>query len=438
MKKNSPHFSTKIIPALLFCFIFLSFNLSCSSTPLPKNNDSVIIPEDFLGIVHAGKSGKPEEYDLLNTIGISWVLNTFYWNSIEKEKGVFDFTSYDNFVNTAKANGKKVIGVLGYQANWLYPDGKSKKYISPENIPLFLHYIEETVNHFRGRVDAWEIWNEPNFMFWKGSDKEFFELSRLAAQKIRETDPSSYILGGAFWRTPASFIKGMSKAGAMENLDALAFHPYAVNPGRSMKIHDNFLNVLEKINYAGPVWITENGFPTGGWYPTSVSPEEFPSYVIKTITGAAIRGTKVFLWYEMFDSYNETEVPPDASDSEHFFGLFYPDFTPKKGAVAYELLARFLPGSRYSPEFPFRDNIPSNIISFCFMNGNSGSNALILWNDKSMSKKINFSLPASSFLYDVSNDISRPLSGETVLEVGNQPLIISWQGTDIPRLWIPR
>jgi hypothetical protein len=386
-------------------------------------------------MVHAGQTVSAEEYRLLDEMGVTWILRTFNWDRIENQEGIFDFSVYDEYVDAAKQNNKKVLAVLGYEAPWLYPEGKSKKYISPENIPHYLRFVEETVRHFEGRVDVWEIWNEPNISFWKGTAKEFYELTRLTAIKIRETNPDAYILGGVFWRSPESFIKRMHKAGAMENLDGLAFHPYAVNPVGAMRIHDKFLKVLTKINYSGPVWITEIGYPTGGWYPSKTSPEELPSYVIKTITGAAARGTRTLLWYCFFDTYNEHEVPPNARmDSEEFFGLVYRNYQRKDGAWAYELCARYLPGSRYTPELPLREGIPDSIVSFCFLNGTSGDNTLILWNDKSRVRKVLLRLDAQALLHDISTGISRPLTPGAVLDIGKQPLVITWQGTTRPLL----
>jgi len=415
-----------------FSIIFILFAItSCSSTPLPDSNQDKI-PDDFFGMVGISQTGG--EYRLLNEMGVKWVLKTFYWSEIEKKRNSIDFSGYDELVDTAKSEGKKIIALLGYETPWLYYPNKEKKYISPDNIPFFLHYVEETVLHFKDRVDVWQIWNEPNFMFWKGSRKDFFELSKLTTLKIREIDPNAYIIGGVFWRTPRGFIKDMHKAGAMENIDGLAFHPYAVDPQGSMQIYDKLLDTLSKINYDGPVWITEMGYPTRGWYPTKVSLDEQPSYVIKTITGAAARGARVLVWYELSDNYNKEEVPAKSRwNSEDFFGLSYPDYQRKNGAWAYELCARFLPGSAYSSDFPLRENIPKSIVSFCFLNGESGNNTLILWNDKNRLQRVNIKLPATALLHDISTGNSRPLPPE--LEIGKQPLFITWQGTDLPSLF---
>jgi hypothetical protein len=144
------------------------------------------------------------------------------------------------------------------------------------------------------------------------------------------------------------------------------------------------------------------------------------------------------MWYHLFDNYNEGEVPSNVMmDSEKYFGLVYPDYNRKSGSWAYQLCANFLPGSRYTPDFPVKENITSNIVSFCFMNGVSGNNTLIIWNDKSRTQKVRLHLPVPALLHDLSSNNSRPLLPETVLDITNQPLFITWQGPGIPRLSQP-
>jgi hypothetical protein len=375
-------------------------------------------------MVHAGNTETPKEKAQLDEMGVKWILYTFYWNRLEPEKGKIDFSHYDSYVDNGKKAGKKIVAVLAYDVPWIHPDGKRKRYIAPENIPLFLDFVEKTVDHFRGRVDAWEIWNEPNFMFWKGSDKEFFELAKLTALKIRETDPQANILGGAFWRVPKGFIRAMFKAGALENVDGLAFHPYAVNPGGAVRLYDKFISVLAEFNYSGPVWVTEMGYPTGGWYPTSVSEDEQPSYVVKTITGVASRGARALLWYELFDSYNKGKSE-EPRNSETYFGLLYPDYTRKKGFHAYSLCANYLAGKEYRPDLIEKNGLPKTLIIFYFA-GKTGNNTLVLWNDKNSTIKVHVSFGNSGLLHDVSTGGNTPIPGKIELDIGPVPVIITW------------
>jgi polysaccharide biosynthesis protein PslG len=415
---------------LFFYILFLPLLIfSCASTPLPSGGQEVNIPEDFLGIVHAGQSLESKENEILDEMGCKWVLSTFYWHSIESQKDNFNYSHYDKIVNENKKQGRKIIALLGYGTDFSYPNGKNKKYISKEYLPFFLRYVEETVRHYKGQVDVWCIWNEPNLFSWRGTDGEFYKLSKLTTDVIRKTDPDAYIIGGAFCRTPVGFIKRMNKAGAMEGLDGLALHPYDFNPSGSMKLYDLFTKTLSEINYSGTVWITEIGFPTGGWYPTKVSDGMFPAYIVKTIAGTAARGARTLLWYQIND---DEDIGVKSLDSEGFFGLLYKDFSRKAGSWAYELCARFLPGSRFFPELPRRENIPSKIVSFCFLDGISGNNTLILWNDRKDTQKIELNLPAAAMIHDISTGQSSPLPAEASLVVTDKPLFITWQGPETP------
>jgi len=419
---------------LLSIFILFAL-LSCSTAPVTpyKAPNPVIIPQDYFGVVHAGLEGTDEEFQLLNEMNVVWILYTFYWNSIEREKGTFDFSRYDSFVDKALQEGKKIVVVLAYASQWITEEFGNDIYIPGRYIPQYLNYVEALVTHYKGKIDAWNIWNEPNLnMFWKGTDQEYIELARQAAQKIRETDPDAYIIGGSFSRTPRSLILKMNKEGAMENLDALSFHPYALSPRWTMKVCDNFIKTMSDINFTGDILVTEMGFPTGGYYPTRVSLKNMPSYVVKTIAGCAARGTRMFLWYQFKDRYNYNEVQ-NKHNSGNFFGLVYPDLSRKDGAWAYELCARYLPASRYTPELPVRENVPSAIASFCFIDGVSG-NTLILWNDINGKRKVKISLSASFNLHDISTGESTRFTDEITLEITNKPVFITWQDSTVPRI----
>jgi len=423
---------TKFKSIIVILVLFSLTSISCSTTPMPKYG-SVNVPADFFGIVHAGNT--TEEYPLLNELGAEWILQTFYWSGIEKEPGNFDFSWYDFYVNTAKENNKKVIAVLAYATPWL-DDGRNNRYISKNNIHHFLNYVEVTVERYKGKVDAWQIWNEPNWIFWRGPNKDFFELSRLAALKIRETDPDAFIIGGGFQSSPNVFIRQMFRAGAFENLDAISFHPYGFTPRGSVKLHDKFIKVIKKLKFEGEIWVTEAGYPTAGYYPSRVSLKNFPSYIVKTVAGIAARGPRVLMWYQINDPFNFGEYP-NYWESELFFGLLFADKSKKDGAWAYELCARYLPGKKYMPDLPIREKIPSNIVTFCFMSPESAennTNTLILWNDNNCKRNIRIIFDTSFELHDISSGNSITLPSETILEVTNKPMLITWNGNSAPRL----
>jgi len=420
----------------LLSLSILIFFLSCSVTPMPvheQNTDPIIVPHDFFGIVHAGMNLANEEFQLLDEMNIVWILHTFNWHLIEREKGVFNFSRFDNFVNKSLQEGKKVFVTLAYSNHWVDKDTGKSKYIPERYIPDFLNYIEAIILHYGNKVSAWQIWNEPNFnIFWRGTDKEFYNLSRQTAQKIKEIAPEAYLIGGGFSGSPTSFILGMKRTGAIEHLDAISFHPYSLNPNWSMRVYDSFLRTMSKIDFKGEIVISEIGYPTGGWYPHRVTMRNLPSYVLKTIVGSASRGAKILLWFQFSDNYIEGEYP-NKIDSELYFGLTYRDFTRKNGAWAYEICARYLPGSRYAPELPIRERISSSIVSFCFMNGRKG-NTLILWNDVIGKQRIKISVGSSFSAHNISTGENNIFQDETFLEVSRVPIVITWEGSSAPKI----
>jgi hypothetical protein len=423
-------------------FLFLCYLLpvtcyllpACASSPTPSG--PVEIPEDFAGIVHAGETNTPQEYALLDRMGASWILTNFYWSRIEGKEGQWNFANYDKYVDTAKASGKKIIGVLAYGVPWIHEDGKSRDYIPPDKVHFYLNYIQRTAEHFKGRVDAWCIWNEPNFIFWKGSRDEYLSLARQAADALREVDSEVILLGGAFNRgifgLPTAYIKGLFESGAMEKADAVAFHPYELNPNRTARLFMEFRARVAKYGFEDQIWVTEVGYPTGGWYPTAVSEKKFPVYIVKTFVGLATSGAKKIIWYQLFDPQNRSK-----KDSENHFGLVRSedDYT-SKGAEAFRLCALYLSGATYHPELPLRKNLPNTLRSFYFEQP-SGERTLVLWKDGG---PINLILQASENGYtrhDIVTGNAEKKSAQTPIVVGNVPVFITWQGGEILLLQIP-
>jgi hypothetical protein len=416
MKKNPWGF-----PALLVIF-FLS---SCAAVSFSVSGAREI-PEDYFGIIPDHGEGPPDkEYAFLDELGAVWLRKTFYWTDFEYEMGVWDYSGYDEFVDAGKAAGKKILAILAYDVPWIHPGGRRRRYITPEQLPYYLRYVEELVRRYKGKIDAYEIWNEPDWIFWQGKREDFFELSRAAARKIRELDPGAKIVAGSFNRIPRSFIRDMFQAGAMEEADIISFHPYDINPRGAVRLYDQFKEFLALQGYTGHIWVTEVGYPTGGWYPTRVSEARFPAYIIKTLAGLAVRGAGVVFWYELCDTYNRHKLRSPL-DSELYFGLAYPDYTPKKGAAAYALCSRYMAGYEYRPEFPERDRVPSSVESLYFRGGNN-MNTLIVWNRRNTPLRLEFTLPGTGQrIHDIVSGEGRTINEKTELTINADPRIITW------------
>ena len=412
-----------LLAAAILIIFFIS--ASCASTSKIVFPENMFIPGDFAGIVHAGGTRTQKEYDYLNYLGVSWTLHTFHWNSIEPEHGEWDFLLYDDLVDKIGAAGIKIVGILAYD-NWrIHKDKDLHKYIPAQYVPDFLQYVKKTTEHFKGRVDAWCIWNEPNFISWNGTDEEFIELARQTADAVREVDSEVILLGGAFNRgffgLPEKFIRKLFESGAMEKVDAVAFHPYELNPVRSALLFQQFKKIVDDYGFADKIWVTEAGHPTGGLYPTKVQEKNFPEYVIKTCVLLAYCGSKKILWYQLFDSIKRS------SSSEDFFGLVRSrrDYT-SKGAEAFRLCSKYLSGTNCYVQEPGRDGFPKQARAFWFKG--EGKGALVLWNEGAGSKKINLKLPGfNHVMHDPVSGNEKEIKPETTVKAGKVPVFITWQ-----------
>jgi len=413
---------------LIAVLIVVTFLLSSCASVYTEDR---FIPSDYAGIVHAGRTGTEEEFAFLNYLGVKWVLHTFNWNMIEPEQGVWDFEYYDKIVDDNAAAGIKVLGVLAYDVKWIHENGKGKRHIPPAKTPEFLKYVQKTVEHFQGRIGAWCIWNEPNAHFWQGTDDEFVELTRQTADAVREIDSEVILLGGAFNRgvfgLPQKFIRKIFESGAMEKTDGIAFHPYELNPARSAILYDRFKKIVDDYGFGDKIWLTEAGYPTGGWYPTKVSEKRFPEYVIKTIVLLAARSSNKLLWYQMFDP-----IDREKRDSEDFFGLVRSkeDYA-SKGAHAFRLSASYLPGTTCYMQETGRGGIPRSIRMFWFKNDSGG--ALVLWNDGLGSKSILLQLPGINHkMHNFVTGNADQIQTEIFVKIGKSPLFITWQNAVLP------
>ena len=105
-------------------------------------------------------------------LGVSWLrmhppLGT-KWFIVEPEKNRFQFI--DQPIQYAKKLGFHILGSLDTTPRWAssapnhLQNEKAQGYRAypPEDISDWEHYVSQTVAHYKGVIDHWEIWNEPD------------------------------------------------------------------------------------------------------------------------------------------------------------------------------------------------------------------------------------------------------------------------------------
>lgn len=388
---------------VLLTFLFLScptdepgfsgITLDLTTAVQPAN--SLIIPPDFAGMCHAGYSDSLDrEYEILNEMGVVWIHRDFSWNKIEPSQGNWNYSDYDSYVALANAEGKKIMGMLLYQAEWIHTDNghPDARKVCPDEISYFTNYARETVKRYngengRGKVDAWLIWNEPDAdNFWKGTKEEFFALNKATVEAIRELDAElgthTTLVGGVFTALVSNdWINGLLADGVAAGLDGIAYHPYSANPLGSLAWLNSFKQKVAPFGFADKIWLNEVGFPT---YPDKSSPSgsiearyegDMPEVVAQTFTLLAAGGARSLTWYHLSDS--------GSSGFGLIWGKSGAEWVKKGGYWGYALCANSLPGKTYK-KLVFPD-VPDYIQTYYFEG--TGSRTLLVWSSNPLEAK---------------------------------------------------
>lgn len=187
------------------------------------------------------------EADVLSPIG-GVVRMAFRWGEIEKQPGDLDFTWHDQSVDLFRSKGVAVLGVLIGTVPWKRSeppiDISGAGFYPPDDPSDFASFASAVATHFRGRVSAWEIWNEPNtFYFWspQPDPESYADLLALTAEALRSADPHAVLISGA--TASAGAVPGLSipdvefidrfltaRPDLISKLDRIGFHPYIGYP----------------------------------------------------------------------------------------------------------------------------------------------------------------------------------------------------------------
>jgi hypothetical protein len=120
--------------------------------------------------------------------GVSYIRDDLYAGHWESSRGVYVQPSYDlGWLNAARANGLKVVGILGPNGN--YPDN-----YDPVAMSNLAAWIAKT-----GLVTAFEVTNEPNnaYASYEGStwQTKLVALTNAVTAAVHAVDPSLQVIG---------------------------------------------------------------------------------------------------------------------------------------------------------------------------------------------------------------------------------------------------
>jgi polysaccharide biosynthesis protein PslG len=164
-------------------------------TPIAKVDGSMGSPDygvqDFLW-------WQPEVADrdlqLTKDAGFNWVKQLVSWQDVEGAgKGQYDWTNLDRIVGQAEQHGLKLIVRVSQDPDRPFWAGNP-----PENAGHFADFLKAMASRYKGRIQAYQVWNEPNLAReWGGRRPDpvgYTGLLKKAYNAIKGADPKATVI----------------------------------------------------------------------------------------------------------------------------------------------------------------------------------------------------------------------------------------------------
>lgn len=258
------------------------------------------VPANFWGVVPQG-SPSVEQLQRLKAGGVDSIRVPISWGSVQSVRGgLYNWSDADSFFAAAAAARLDIFPFLSTVPTWVVP--VDRRFGSPAFLPVrsgkqrsgWTRFVKQAVFRYgpggafwsenpglpRKPVQAWQVWNEPNFKYFvaRPNPAEYGQLVKLSSAAIKAADPTAeVILGGLFARPieatfhkkppqayfAADFLEQMyrSTPGIKSKFQGYALHPYTGSWKNLTSRIEEVRRVLALNHDAGKdLWITEMGW----------------------------------------------------------------------------------------------------------------------------------------------------------------------------------
>jgi hypothetical protein len=200
----------------------------------------------------------------------------FRWENVEPRPGVYDWAPVDRIVAANEAAGLPLLAILIGTPRWAGAAAGSPP-VGLDQPPVLAdgtvndanpwgRFVHAFAARYRGRVGAYEIWNEPNRPdFWTGTPADYYRLLSTAMASIRHADPgATVVFGGLDGYRDTRFLDRVLDVAAADPappgrpgaFDVLGWHVYH----RPVDVYNGTWALRDRLRARGfqqPIWITE-------------------------------------------------------------------------------------------------------------------------------------------------------------------------------------
>lgn len=315
---------------------------------------AIPVPRDYFGLhLHRADDGTPWPTAKFG----SWRLWDAYvnWRHLEPQRGYWDFKRLDKYVAMARLTGVEILLPLALTPAWASSRPMEKSPYGPGNAAEprdmndWRNYVRTVATRYKGRIQRYELWNEPNIPgFFSGSPETLVRLAEAAYRILKEVDPANQLAAPAAVGGGVADLDWLDRylaAGGGKYMDVLSHHFYVAHTGPEamLPLVDKVRKVAAKHGLSGlPLWSTEAGWWIDHSDGTVTTEEMVPGWIKLSAEQAAayVSRALILAWASGLDRYYLF-----AWDN-YSMGLIEPSTKAMKpSGVAYACTLEWLAGS---------------------------------------------------------------------------------------------
>ena len=176
--------------------------------------------------------------NMVNDLRFGWITQQVEWKETETPKGVYYWGELDRIVNAAQQRRLKVLLSVVKAPSWA--TGGFNGF--PKDPIDMYDFMKAMAAHFKGRVQAYMIYNEQNLTGESGdvNPGRYVEILKQGYLGVKASDPSAVVLTGALAPTGINDPLGQRGPGEMGVLSDLRYleEMYKYNNGEVRRYYD--------------------------------------------------------------------------------------------------------------------------------------------------------------------------------------------------------
>lgn len=172
---------------------------SRAAPPIDQRPTTVgMADSDLLGLP---KDQVVKAVGLMKQLGVTTVRLLIPWAAIQRTPDSYDWTMVDKTVDAVVAQRMSILATLNSPPQWAVVPGQPAIAGRPASPAAFGSFAGKVAEHFRGKVSAYEIWNEPNgaaFFAPVPDPAGYTDLLKAAYPSIKAADPSAVVVAAGW------------------------------------------------------------------------------------------------------------------------------------------------------------------------------------------------------------------------------------------------